>query len=161
NLGMAESKSTCFAFLFNGHSEKIETFSSFPTNKLASASEYAIAAARAWIRLAVRQVPMCSGPLTPCVGKPCLTHAPGANTAATIDRFCSSLQRRRRSEPDITSTRLIAPSFAPVPDEPDQFSARKADPIGPYRTVTEILSFDAAISPRIYRARCPSWSANC
>ena len=42
------------------------------------------------------------------------TEAPGANASATIDRFCAALQRRRRSGPDNTSTRLIAPSLAPV-----------------------------------------------
>src|SRR6266851_8762299 len=43
-----------------------------------------------------------------------LTTAPGARLSATIDRFCSSDQRRRRSAPVITSTRAIAPSLALV-----------------------------------------------
>src|SRR6202035_3329002 len=42
------------------------------------------------------------------------TTAPGTKLSATIARFCSSLQRRRRSMPLITSTRAIAPSLAPV-----------------------------------------------
>ena len=40
------------------------------------------------------------------------TDAPGAKASATIDRFCSALQRRRRSGPDSTSTPLIAPSVS-------------------------------------------------
>jgi hypothetical protein len=73
-----------------------------------------------------------------------LTDAPGANASATIARFCSSLHRRRRSGPEISSTRLIAPSFALVQTTLACTSARatpvsrarKAAPIGPYRTVT-------------------------
>jgi hypothetical protein len=42
------------------------------------------------------------------------TDAPGANASATIDCFCSALQRRRGSGPDSTSIRLIAPSLALV-----------------------------------------------
>src|SRR5580704_10806599 len=42
------------------------------------------------------------------------TTAPGTKLSATIARFCSSLQRRRRSIPLITSTRAMAPSLAPV-----------------------------------------------
>src|SRR4029077_16611551 len=42
------------------------------------------------------------------------TEAPGAKASPTIDRFCPRLHRRRRSGPDSTSTRLIAPSLAPV-----------------------------------------------
>jgi YD repeat-containing protein len=42
------------------------------------------------------------------------TDVPGANACATIDRFCSTLHRRLRSGPESTSTRLIAPSLAPV-----------------------------------------------
>jgi len=50
---MAESKSTCFAFLFSGHSEKTEQFSSLPINRLAAASE-CIVASRALVALPVR-----------------------------------------------------------------------------------------------------------
>src|SRR6516165_7157848 len=42
------------------------------------------------------------------------TEAPGANASATIDRFCSVLQRRRRSGLDSTSIWVIAPSLALV-----------------------------------------------
>jgi hypothetical protein len=66
-----------------------------------------------------------------------LTDAPGANASATIARFCSSFHRRRRSRPDITSTRLIAQSTSAktrrlhqCQNEPDQFRARKAAAIG-------------------------------
>jgi len=62
------------------------------------------------------------------------TTAPGAKLSATIARFCSSLQRRRRSGPVITSTLAIEPPLAPVqalsfasvlqPDYPPQW--RKA-----------------------------------
>src|SRR5713101_3296589 len=70
-----------------------------------------------------------------------LTDAPGANASATIARFCSSLHRRRRSGPDITSTRLIAPSLAPVQNTslapvPEQAGSIPRAQGGRYRTVT-------------------------
>src|SRR6266478_3389813 len=70
-----------------------------------------------------------------------LTDAPGANASATIARFCSSLHRRRRSGPDITSTRLIAPSFAPVQNTslapvPERAVSLPRAQGGRYRTVT-------------------------
>src|SRR5215470_5541769 len=49
----AESKSACFAFLFSGHSEKTDEFSSFPINRLASASECNFAS-RALVAFPVR-----------------------------------------------------------------------------------------------------------
>src|SRR5260370_41964735 len=39
NLGMAESKSTCFAFDFKDHSEKLAKFDPFPFNRLGADSE--------------------------------------------------------------------------------------------------------------------------
>src|SRR6266849_1742031 len=39
NLGMAESKSTCFAFDFKDHSEKSAKFDPFPFNRLGADSE--------------------------------------------------------------------------------------------------------------------------
>src|SRR6202047_3114028 len=73
---------------------------------------------------------------------PSLTDAPGANAPATIARFCSSLHRRRRSGPDITSTRLIAPSFAPVQKTslapvPERAGSIPRAQGGRYRTVTK------------------------
>src|SRR5882672_9112631 len=70
-----------------------------------------------------------------------LTDAPGANASATIARFCSSLHRRRRSGPHITSTRLIAPSFAPVQNTslapvPERAGSIPRAQGGRYRTVT-------------------------
>src|ERR1700719_3114518 len=70
-----------------------------------------------------------------------LTDASGANASATIDRFRSSLHRRRRSGPDITSTRLIAPSFAPVQKTslapvPERAGSIPRAQGGRYRTVT-------------------------
>jgi len=41
NLGMAESKSTCFAFDFKDHSEKSAKFDPFPINRLDADSECA------------------------------------------------------------------------------------------------------------------------
>jgi len=41
NLGMAESKSTCFAFDFRDHSEKSAKFDPFPINRLDADSECA------------------------------------------------------------------------------------------------------------------------
>jgi len=69
------------------------------------------------------------------------TDAPGANASATIDRFSSALHRRRRSGPDRTSTRLMAPSLAsvqttvlaPMQKRSDQPTARKAAAIGRVR----------------------------
>ena len=46
NLGMAESKSTCSAFSFNGHFEKTDKFAPFPINRLAPMSECAVRASR-------------------------------------------------------------------------------------------------------------------
>src|SRR5258707_2462465 len=71
-----------------------------------------------------------------------LTNAPGANASATIARFCSSLHRRRRSGPDITSARLIAPSFAPVQNTslapvPERAGSIPRAQGGRYRTVTK------------------------
>jgi hypothetical protein len=79
------------------------------------------------------------------------TEAPGAKASPTIDRFCPRLHRRRRSGPDSTSTRLIAPSLAPVqatvpapcqlrPDKPR--SARR-----PCRTVTFLRPDPYEVSP--------------
>src|SRR6266436_3206103 len=84
-----------------------------------------------------------------------LTDAPGANASATIARFCSSLHRRRRSRPDITSTRLIAPSFAPVqitslaPVPPEAASIPRAQG-GRYRTVTAMLTFLAVLVAQVF-----------
>ena len=50
NLGMAESKSTCSAFPFNGHFEKTEKFAPFPINRLAPMSECVVRASRALSR---------------------------------------------------------------------------------------------------------------
>src|SRR6266481_5993505 len=74
-----------------------------------------------------------------------LTDAPGANASATIARFCSSLHRRRRSGPHITSTRLIAQSFAPVQNTslapvPERAGSIPRAQGGRYRTVTADLS---------------------
>src|SRR5258707_13180488 len=41
NLGMAESKSTCFAFDFKDHSKKSAKFDPFPFNRLGADSECA------------------------------------------------------------------------------------------------------------------------
>ena len=72
-------------------------------------------------------------------------HRPRRQLAATIARFCSSDQRRRRSGPVITSTRAIAPSlalvqalsFAPMlPDDPHRrLNARRPSADG-YRSAT-------------------------
>src|ERR1700741_3819684 len=43
-----------------------------------------------------------------------VTTTPGARLSATIARFCSALQRRRRSGPVMISTLDIAPSLTPV-----------------------------------------------
>ena len=43
---MAESKSTCSAFPFNGHFEKTEEFAPFPINSLAPMSECVVRASR-------------------------------------------------------------------------------------------------------------------
>jgi hypothetical protein len=75
----------------------------------------------------------------------------------TIDRFCSALHRRRRSGPDSTSTRLIAPSLAPVqvtslaPVQTQQRSsvARKAAATGGLPRVT------------LYVLAAPSGSRGC
>ena len=73
-----------------------------------------------------------------------VTTAPGARLSATIARFCSALQRRRRSGPVITSTRAIAPSltpmqtpsFAPVLTSPSHLSyARRPSPAFNYPQV--------------------------
>src|SRR6516165_5398658 len=69
------------------------------------------------------------------------TEAPGANASATIDRFCSVLQRRRRSRLDSTSIWVIAPSLAPVqttvlapmPTKTDHSPAHKAAASGRLR----------------------------
>src|SRR6202035_5089164 len=68
------------------------------------------------------------------------TTAPGTKLSATIARFCSSLQRRRRSMPLITSTRAIAPSLAPV--QTLSFALVLSPPAsipqgGPHRTGTD------------------------
>src|SRR5713226_7631538 len=78
------------------------------------------------------------------------TTAPGAKLSATIARFCSSLHRRRRSGPVITSNLAIAPplapvqalSFAPVlqPDYPPRW--RKAVVSGWLRGFCEIAQHD-------------------
>jgi hypothetical protein len=39
NLGMAESKSRCFALFINGHSEEIQKFDLLPIKRLAGISE--------------------------------------------------------------------------------------------------------------------------
>src|SRR6266699_2387281 len=46
NLGMAESKSTCFAFDFKDHSKKSTKFDPFPINRLDADSECAGGPAR-------------------------------------------------------------------------------------------------------------------
>src|SRR6266436_7211449 len=76
-----------------------------------------------------------------------LTDAPGANASATIARFCSSLHRRRRSGPHITSTRLIAQSFAPVQNTslapvPERAGSIPRAQGGRYRTVTFCQGFE-------------------
>src|SRR5258707_13968254 len=88
-----------------------------------------------------------------------LTNAPGANASATIARFCSSLHRRRRSGPDITSKRLIAPSFAPVqitslaPGPPEAASIPRAQS-GLYRRVTALMPDELDLAdPRIRLAQ--------
>src|ERR1700757_2537083 len=43
-----------------------------------------------------------------------VTTTPGARLSATIARFCSALQRRRRSGPVMISTLAIAPPLTPV-----------------------------------------------
>src|SRR6266478_8129692 len=87
-----------------------------------------------------------------------LTDAPGANASATIARFCSSLHRRRRSGPDITSTRLIAPSFAPVQNTslaqvPERAGSIPRAQGGRYRTVTVLA---APYKDRRQNSRCDS-----
>ena len=76
-----------------------------------------------------------------------VTTAPGARLAATIARFCSALQRRRRSGPVMTSNRAIAlslasvqtPSFAPVLTSPNRKPyARRPSPDG-YEGTLEIF----------------------
>src|SRR5882757_7915480 len=49
-----------------------------------------------------------------CPTSDSVTTAPGARLSATIARFCSALQHRRRSGPVMTSTLAIAPSLTPV-----------------------------------------------
>jgi hypothetical protein len=64
--------------------------------------------------------------------------APGANAAATSARFCSSLQRRRRSGPLMSWYLAIAPSLAllqtsvlaSVPTRPDQPAVRRSPRVG-------------------------------
>jgi hypothetical protein len=53
----------------------------------------------------------------------------GANASATIDRFCSVLQRRRRSGLDSTSIWVIAPSL-PDPETIRKGFRKKMDGLG-------------------------------
>src|ERR1700722_5845576 len=87
------------------------------------------------------------------------TTAPGAKLSATIARFCSSFQRRRRSTPVITSTLAIVPSLAPVQTlsfalvlNPPPISPQG----GPHRTGTlnaQSLSFNGPHAARQHDVR--------
>src|ERR1700741_3993245 len=79
-----------------------------------------------------------------------VTTTPGARLSATIARFCSALQRRRRSGPVMISTLDIAPSLTPVltPSlalvltSPNQSrSARRSSPDG-YHVITRVGVYD-------------------
>src|ERR1700720_2712695 len=79
------------------------------------------------------------------------TTAPGTKLSATIARFCSSLQRRRRSMPLITSTRAIAPSLAPV--QTLSFALVLSPPAsipqgGPHRTGTILVRSRSEVAHR-------------
>src|SRR5207237_620341 len=90
------------------------------------------------------------------------TTAPGSRVSATIACFCSSVQRRRRSGPVITSTLAIAPPLTPVQApslalmldyQPETVLRRKAALTGGK------LRIERGVDASCLREGSPSWTS--